>query len=169
MPRGAYASCCHFPDFTLSQQCGHLPHIGRNVRPLRAVVAAIPAAGTGNRNLLAKQTADLGKAGQFFLAQTGVQVCRAEVLFGLPHVRHSAQHNGHTGKAHHKPQCPGGGGSSAPAANETQQNMRNVFLAAGAGGIIQYWLRSGMQTEPGQVAAVIAALCEGAALAAMPQ
>ena len=61
------------------------------------------------------------------------------------------------------------GESSAPAANETQQNMRNVFLAAGAGGIIQYWLRSGMQTEPGQVAAVIAALCEGAALAAMPQ
>ena len=38
-----------------------------------------------------------------------------------------------------------------------------------AGGIIQYWLRSGMQTEPGQVAAVITALCEGAALAAMPQ
>ena len=57
----------------------------------------------------------------------------------------------------------------ATAANETQQNMRNVFLAAGAGGIIQYWLRSGMQTEPGQVAAVITALCEGAALAAMPQ
>ena len=57
----------------------------------------------------------------------------------------------------------------AMAANETQQNMRNVFLAAGAGGIIQYWLRSGMQTEPGQVAAVITALCEGAAMAAMPQ
>ena len=57
----------------------------------------------------------------------------------------------------------------AIAANETQQNMRNVFLAAGVGGIIQYWLRSGMQTEPGQVAAVITALCEGAALAAMPQ
>ena len=57
----------------------------------------------------------------------------------------------------------------ATAANETQQNMRNAFLAAGAGGIIQYWLRSGMQTEPGQVAAVITALCEGAALAAMPQ
>ncbi len=57
----------------------------------------------------------------------------------------------------------------AIAANETQQNMRNAFLAAGVGGIIQYWLRSGMQTEPGQVAAVITALCEGAALAAMPQ
>ena len=57
----------------------------------------------------------------------------------------------------------------AIAANETQQNMRNVFLAAGVGGIIQYWLRSGMQTEPGQVAAVITALCEGAAMAAMPQ
>ena len=57
----------------------------------------------------------------------------------------------------------------AMAANETQQNMRNAFLAAGVGGIIQYWLRSGMQTEPGQVAAVITALCEGAALAAMPQ
>lgn len=57
----------------------------------------------------------------------------------------------------------------ATAANETQQNMRNAFLAAGVGGIIQYWLRSGMQTEPGQVAAVITALCEGAALAAMPQ
>ena len=57
----------------------------------------------------------------------------------------------------------------AIAANETQQNMRNAFLAAGVGGIIQYWLRSGMQTEPGQVAAVIAALCEGVALAAMPQ
>lgn len=55
------------------------------------------------------------------------------------------------------------------AANETQQNMRNAFLAAGVGGIIQYWLRSGMQTEPRQVAAVITALCEGAALAAMPQ
>ena len=47
--------------------------------------------------------------------------------------------------------------------------MRNVFLAAGSGGIIQYWLRSGMQTEPGQVAAVITALCEGAALAPLPQ
>ena len=57
----------------------------------------------------------------------------------------------------------------AIAANEPQQNMRNAFLAAGVGGIIQYWLRSGMQTEPGQVAAVITALCEGAALAAMPQ
>lgn len=57
----------------------------------------------------------------------------------------------------------------AIAANETQQNMRNAFLAAGVGGIIQYWLRSGMQTEPGQVAAVIAALCEGAAMTAMPQ
>ena len=57
----------------------------------------------------------------------------------------------------------------ATAANETQQNMRNAFLAAGVGGIIQYWLRSGMQTEPGQVAAVIAALCEGAAMTAMPQ
>ena len=57
----------------------------------------------------------------------------------------------------------------AIAANETQQNMRNAFLAAGVGGIIQYWLRSGMQTEPGQVAAVITALCEGAAMAAMPQ
>lgn len=57
----------------------------------------------------------------------------------------------------------------ATAANETQQTMRNAFLAAGVGGIIQYWLRSGMQTEPGQVAAVITALCEGAALAAMPQ
>ena len=57
----------------------------------------------------------------------------------------------------------------ATAVNETQQNMRNAFLAAGVGGIIQYWLRSGMQTEPGQVAAVITALCEGAALAAMPQ
>ena len=60
-------------------------------------------------------------------------------------------------------------GNMAPAAGEPQQTMRNVFLAAGAGGIIQYWLRSGMQTEPGQVAAVITALCEGAALAAMPQ
>lgn len=57
----------------------------------------------------------------------------------------------------------------AIAANETQQNMRNAFMAAGVGGIIQYWLRSGMQTEPGQVAAVIAALCEGAAMTAMPQ
>ena len=57
----------------------------------------------------------------------------------------------------------------AIAANETQQNMRNAFLAAGVGGIIQYWLRSGMQTEPGQVAAVTAALCEGAAMTAMPQ
>lgn len=57
----------------------------------------------------------------------------------------------------------------ATAANETQQNMRNAFLAAGVGGIIQYWLRSGMQTEPRQVAAVITALCEGAAMAAMPQ
>lgn len=57
----------------------------------------------------------------------------------------------------------------ATAANETQQNMRNAFLAAGVGGIIQYWLRSGMQTEPGQVAAVITALCEGAAMTAMPQ
>ena len=57
----------------------------------------------------------------------------------------------------------------AIAANETQQNMRNAFLAAGVGGIIQYWLRSGMQTEPGRVAAVIAALCEGAAMTAMPQ
>ena len=57
----------------------------------------------------------------------------------------------------------------AIAANETQQNMRNAFLAAGVGGIIQYWLRSGMQTEPGQVAAVITALCEGAAMTAMPQ
>ena len=57
----------------------------------------------------------------------------------------------------------------AIAANETQQNMRNAFLPAGVGGIIQYWLRSGMQTEPGQVAAVITALCEGAAMAAMPQ
>ena len=57
----------------------------------------------------------------------------------------------------------------APAADETQQNMRNAFLAAGVGGVIQYWLRSGMQTEPGQVATVITALCEGAALAAMPQ
>lgn len=57
----------------------------------------------------------------------------------------------------------------APAADETQQNMRNAFLAAGVGGVIQYWLRSGMQTEPGQAAAVITALCEGAALAAMPQ
>lgn len=60
-------------------------------------------------------------------------------------------------------------GNMAPAAGEPQQTMRNVFLAAGAGGIIQYWLRSGMQTEPGQVAAVITALCEGAAMAAMPQ
>lgn len=60
-------------------------------------------------------------------------------------------------------------GNMAPAADETQQNMRNAFLAAGVGGIIQYWLRSGMQTEPGQVAAVITALCEGAAMAAMPQ
>lgn len=57
----------------------------------------------------------------------------------------------------------------ATAVNETQQNMRNAFLAAGVGGIIQYWLRSGMQTEPRQAAAVIAALCEGAAMAAMPQ
>lgn len=57
----------------------------------------------------------------------------------------------------------------ATAVNETQQNMRNAFLAAGVGGIIQYWLRSGMQTEPRQVAAVITALCEGAAMAAMPQ
>ncbi len=60
-------------------------------------------------------------------------------------------------------------GNMAPAAGEPQQTMRNVFLAAGAGGIIQYWLCSGMQTEPGQVAAVITALCEGAAMAAMPQ
>lgn len=60
-------------------------------------------------------------------------------------------------------------GNMAPAADETQQNMRNAFLAAGVGGIIQYWLRSGMQTEPGQVAAVITALCDGAALAVMPQ
>ncbi len=57
----------------------------------------------------------------------------------------------------------------APAADETQQNMRNAFLAAGVGGVIQYWLRSGMQTEPGQAAAVITALCDGAALAVMPQ
>ena len=89
-------------------------HCMRTKAPEYPTPAGSCRSNTGSRyrgpQSLAKQTADLGKAGRFFLAQTGVQVRRAEVLFGLPHVRHSAQHNGHTGKAHHKPQCPGGGG-----------------------------------------------------------
>ena len=59
-------------------------------------------------------------------------------------------------------------GEMAPA-DAAQQNMRSSFLAAGVGGVIQYWLRSGMREEPARVAAVINALCEGAAMTAMPQ
>ena len=59
-------------------------------------------------------------------------------------------------------------GKMAPA-DAAQQNMRSSFLAAGVGGVIQYWLRSGMREEPARVAAVINALCEGAALAPLPQ
>lgn len=56
-----------------------------------------------------------------------------------------------------------------PVADAVQQNMRSTFLAAGVGGVVQFWLRSGMQTEPARVAAAITALCEGAATAQMPQ
>ena len=55
-----------------------------------------------------------------------------------------------------------------PAAAPSQRAMRSAFLAAGVGGVIQYWLRSGMQEDPAQVAAVMTALCQGASAAPMP-
>ncbi len=55
-----------------------------------------------------------------------------------------------------------------PAAGPSQRAMRSAFLAAGVGGVIQYWLRSGMQEDPARVAAVMTALCQGASAAPMP-
>ena len=54
-------------------------------------------------------------------------------------------------------------------ADESKSTMHSAFMMAGVSGVIQYWMRSGMQIEPGQVAASISALCEGAASAVMPQ
>ena len=54
------------------------------------------------------------------------------------------------------------------AAGPSQRAMRSAFLAAGVGGVIQYWLRSGMQEDPARVAAVMTALCQGASAAPMP-
>lgn len=46
--------------------------------------------------------------------------------------------------------------------------MRNVFLIAGASGVMQYWVCSGMTEPATQVAAAITALCTSATSAKIP-
>lgn len=50
-----------------------------------------------------------------------------------------------------------------PPKDNLQRDMRNSFLIAGVSGVIQYWLHSGMQVEPAQVAAAITSFCKGVA------
>lgn len=50
----------------------------------------------------------------------------------------------------------------------SEEAMRNVYLIAGATGVMQYWLRSGMAEPAPQVAAAITALCTAAASAKIP-
>ena len=59
-------------------------------------------------------------------------------------------------------------GHMAPAPDSARRAMRNTFLAAGTGGVIEYWLRSGAKEPPEQVAAAIYALCTGAVREPLP-
>lgn len=50
-----------------------------------------------------------------------------------------------------------------PPKDNLQRDMRNSFLIAEVSGVLQYWLYSGIQVEPAQVAAAITSFCKGVA------